>query len=161
MAKKSIHHMDFEALLTVNREVVLLTSEPHEYTPADGEKLKELLADVAERASNEKFDEAVSEKAALLVFKIASGQHFRGGNKRTALVAGLVFLRKNGRKIDIADPTLVSTVDRVGMAGASLDDLYAVMAGLVKKSVAERKSWEGAVKQTVGANREFLIKASA
>ncbi len=158
MAKKAVHHMDFEALVTANREVVMLTNELHEFTPADGEKLKELLDEVKKRASNARFEAAVSEKAALLVFKIASGQHFHGGNKRTALVAGLVFLRKNGHKIDITDSDLVSTVDKAGMAAASLDDLYAVVEELVTKSPVERKSWEAAIKQTVEANRDFLVE---
>ena len=45
MAKKTVHHMDFDSLISVNREVVLLTREPHEFSQADGEKLKELLAE--------------------------------------------------------------------------------------------------------------------
>lgn len=161
MVRKTVHYMDLESLVAVNKEVVLLTNEPHEFTPADGEKLKELLAEVKERADNEKFEEAVSEKAALLVFKIASGQHFRGGNKRTALVAGLVFLRKNGHRINVTDPTFVSTVDRVGVAAATLDDLYGVMEGLVQKSPSDRKSWEAAIKQAVETNKKFLIETGS
>ncbi|MDA4125052.1 MAG: Fic family protein [Thaumarchaeota archaeon] len=156
MAKKPIHHMDFPTLVEANKEVVLLTREPHEYTQADGEKLEELLQEVASRADNQDFEEAVPEKASLLVFKIASGQHFHAGNKRTALVAGLVFLNKNGFKIKINDPDFVSTVDKVGMAAASLDDLNAAMRRLMTKSAVERKGWDNALKQTVEANKKFL-----
>ncbi|MFI5404637.1 MAG: Fic family protein [Candidatus Gagatemarchaeaceae archaeon] len=156
MAKKPIHHMDFPTLVEANKEVVLLTRESHEYTQADGEKLEELLQEVASRADNQDFEEAVPEKASLLVFKIASGQHFHAGNKRTALVAGLVFLNKNGFKIKINDPDFVSTVDKVGMAAASLDDLNAAMRRLMTKSAVERKGWDNALKQTVEANKKFL-----
>lgn len=156
VAKKTVHHMDFDSLLRVNREVVLLTNEPHEFSQADSEKLEELLSEVKERANNEKFEEAVTEKAAFLVFKVASGQHFRAGNKRTALVAGLVFLRKNGYKIDISSPGFVSVVDKVGIAAADLDDVYDIMKASVSKSTQERGSWETAIKKAVEANKKFL-----
>ena len=156
MAKKTVNHLDFDSLLAVNKEVVRLTKEPHEFTEADAEKLKELLSEVENRATNEKFDEALMEKASLLVYKIASGQHFKGGNKRTALVAGLVFLRKNGRQIDITDPGFVSAVDKAGMAAASLDDLYEVMAASLSKSAVERRSWQKAIEGMVQKNQKFL-----
>jgi prophage maintenance system killer protein len=161
VARKTVHHMDFDSLVEINREVVMLTSEPHEFSQADGEKLKELLAEVEGRASNEKPDESINEKAALLVFKLASGQHFRAGNKRTALVGGQVFLRKNGRTMDITDPDLVSTVDRVGIAAAILDDLYGVMKGLISRAPASRKSWDALIKESVESNRKFLVDAGS
>lgn len=156
MAKKSIHHMDFESLVEVNKEVASLTMEAHGYSEADGEKLEELIAEVESRADNEDFDEAVVDKASFLVFKIASGQHFHAGNKRTALVAGLLFLRKNGFNIDMTDESFVSSVDKVGVAAATLDDLYSVMKDLVSKSPAERKGWDKAAKSIVESNRSFL-----
>jgi prophage maintenance system killer protein len=156
MAGRTVHHMDLEALLGVNREVVALTGELHGYSPADGEKLKELIAEVESRADNQDFQEAVPEKASLLVFKIASGQYFHAGNKRTALVAGQAFLRKNGYKLDLSNPDFVSAVDKVGIAAASLDDLYGVMRGLIVRSPAERKGWDKAVKAVVESNAGFL-----
>lgn len=161
VAKKAIHYLDFDTLLMVNKAVVQLTKEPHEFTPADGEKLKELLVEVEERANGEKLEDALSEKAALLVFKIAYGQHFRGGNKRTALLAGYIFLRKNGHKIDITDSSFVSAVDKVGIAAATLDDLYGVMQGLVKKSTADRRSWAKTIEDAVESNRTFLTNTAA
>ncbi len=158
MAKKTIHHMDFETLLDVNKQVVLLTGEPHAYSKADGEKLAGLVKEVELRADNQDFDEAVAEKAALLVYKVASGQYFRAGNKRTALVAGLSFLAKNGYSLDIGDAGFVETVDKAGIAAADLDDLYDVMKGLVGKGKTERRSWEHVVNSVVERNREFLTK---
>ena len=156
MAKRTVRTMDFPALVEVNRQVVLLTGEPHEFLPADRQKLEGLLSEVEVRADTQDPEEAVTEKASLLVFKLASGQYFRAGNKRTALVAGLSFLRKNGWKIEIKDPEFVSLVDRAGVGAATLDDLYSAMSRLITKGPTERKGWEGAVKTAIESNRKFL-----
>ena len=158
MAKRVIRHMDFECLVDINRQVVALTGEPHGYSQADREKLSGLLKEVEQRADNQEFDEAVPDKATLLVFRVASGQYFQAGNKRTALVAGLAFLLKNGRKIDIEDPEFVSTADRVGMAAATLDDLYRHVQRLLVKSPAERKGWDKVVRHVVDSKKDFLTK---
>lgn len=156
VVKRTVHHMDMASLVAVNREVVQQTSEPNEFSKADGKQLELLLRDVESRADNQEFEQAIPEKASLLVYKLASGQHFKAGNKRTALVAGLVFLLKNGYKIGIDDHRFVSVVDRAGMAGASLDDVYDVMQSQIAKTKAERKAWEGIVKQTVATYGKFL-----
>ncbi len=161
VGKKTIHHMDFETLVGVNREVVALTGEPHGYSDADGEKLRSLVEEVEHRADNQDFNEAVAEKAALLVYKIASGQYFRAGNKRTALVAGEAFLVKNGYTLDIEKEEFVSVVDKAGIAAADLDDLYAAIQTLVAKAKTERKGWEGAVKGVVERNRGFLTQLAS
>jgi len=161
VAKKTIHHMDLATLVQVNKDVVALTGEPHEYSAADGEKLAALISEVEARANNQDFEEAVPEKAALLVFKIASGQYFRAGNKRTALVAGVTFLVKNGYSMDIRNSDFVSTVDRAGVAAASLDDLFEVLSGLVRKTPTERKGWENAIRQVIDSNRAFLVRLSS
>ena len=161
MAKKNIHHMDFQTLVQINKEVVALTGEPHGYTPADGEKIEELLKEVEARADNVDFAEAVPDKASLLVFHIASGQHFKTGNKRTALIAGQVFLRKNGYSINLKDEGLVSVVDRVGVAAATLDDLFTAITKLMKKAPVERKGWDKTVSLVVESNRKLLTDVAA
>ena len=161
VGKKTVHHMDFESLLNVNREVVALTREKHEYSDADGLKMRDLLREVDLRADNQDFEEAVPEKASLLVFKIASGQYFRAGNKRTALVAGQIFLLKNGYSIDITNAELVSMVDRAGVAAATLDDLYAVLADLKSESKASRKGWDNTAREVVESNRAFLTELAS
>ena len=158
MGKKIVHHMDFDALANVNKAVVSLTGEPHGYADADKRKLSSLIEEVEHRADNQDFEEAVPEKASLLIFKVATGQYFRAGNKRTALVAGLAFLLKNGYTIDITNSELVSTVDRVGIAAASLDDLYAVMGELKSKSKTNRRGWDGVTKSVVESNKDFLTR---
>ena len=158
MARKVIHHMDFETLLLANREVVALTREPHEYSQADGEKLSQLVKEVEQRANNVKPEEAVREKAALLVFKVASGQYFRAGNKRTALVAGSAFLAKNGIGIDITDPEFVSRVDQAGVAAAGLDDVYEIVRRIARDSKVDRRGWAKAVAAVVESEKDFLTK---
>jgi death-on-curing family protein len=148
--------MDFETLVGVNKEVVGLSRETHSYSEADSKKLAALVKEVEQRADNQEFKEAVSAKAALLVYDIARGQYFHAGNKRTALVAGLAFLLKNGYQMNVEDTELVATVDRVGIAAADLDDLYGVMRGLMTKGKADRKGWDGVVKAAVDMHKKFL-----
>jgi len=161
VAKKTVHHIDFETLLEVNRAVVDLTNEKHQYSAADGRKLRSLVKEVEQRADNQEFEEAVAEKAALLVYDIARGQYFHAGNKRTALVAGLVFLVKNGHTVNIEDEEFVSTVDKAGIAAADLDDLYDVIRGLISKGKAERRGWDAVVKGAVQKHEEFLTKLAS
>lgn len=148
--------MDFETLVEVNKGVVALTQEPHGFAPADGQKLAELVKQVEQRADNQDFESAVAEKASLLVYEVARGQFFRAGNKRTALVAVLAFLAKNGRTLDIKDPGFVGVVDRAGIAAADLDDLFAEVTRLMSKTKTERKSWERTVAAVIESNRDFL-----
>jgi len=161
VAKKTIHHVDFETLVRINAAVVALTKENHEYSSADGRKLRSLVREVEQRADNEEFEDAVAEKAALLVYDIARGQYFHAGNKRTALVAGLAFLTKNGHTVDIEDADFVSTVDKAGIAAADLDDVYAVLRGMISKGKTERRRWDIVVKGAVKKHQEFLTKLAS
>ena len=161
MAPRPVHHMDFDTLVGINKEVVALTGEAHEYTQADGQKLVELVGEVTKRADNQGREEAIPDKASLLIFKLASGQYFHAGNKRTALVAGLVFLAKNGYTLDITNAELASTVDRVGIGAASLDDLYDVVCRLAAKSKAERRGWEKVLAEVVQSHRTLLAKLAS
>lgn len=161
MGKKTIHHMGLDDLVGVNKAVVALTGEPHSYSEADGKKLSSLVKEVEARADNVSPEEAIPEKASLLVFKIASGQYFRAGNKRTALVSGVAFLQKNGYALNLRDTALVDTVDRAGVAAASLDDLFAVIGDLLTKTKTDRKGWGGVVGTVVDANKDFLAGLAA
>ncbi len=161
VGKRTVHHMDFEAVVGVNREVVALTGEPCEYSTADGKKITDLVKEVELRADNQEFEDAVTDKAALLVFKAASGQYFRAGNKRTALVLGLVFLSKNGYTVNIQDPEFLSAVDKAGMGAAGLDELFGIVRRLITKSPVDRKGWDKLVKEKVDSNKGFLTEAGA
>jgi prophage maintenance system killer protein len=90
------------------------------------------VKEVELRANNEEFKEAMIQKTSLLMYRIACGQHFHEGNKRTALVAGSAFLQMNGYSIDIKDGGLVSVIDKAGIATASLNDVYKVVKRLIR-----------------------------
>ena len=66
------------------------------------------------------------------MFRIATGQHFHEGNKRTSLVAGLAFLNMNGYTMDIRDKDLVAVIDRAGIAAASFNELHDAIKRLVR-----------------------------
>lgn len=121
----------------INKEVVSLTGELHEHTEYDDERLRDLVREVASVANDVDFEEAVIQEASLLVYRIASGQHFHEGNKRTALVAGAAFLKMNGYTIALTDEELVRVADKAGVAGATLNEVHDVMKRLVK-NVTER-----------------------
>jgi len=161
VAKKTIHHVDYETLLGVNRAVVALTKEKHEYSPADGKKLRGLIKEVEHRANDQEFEDAVAEKAALLVYDIARGQYFHAGNKRTALVTGLAFLVKNGHSINIESEEFVSAVDKAGIAAADLEDLYTIIRGNTSKARSDRRGWDTVVKGAIEKHREFLTKLAS
>lgn len=116
----------------INRDVVALTKDVHEYTEEDERKLKIKLAGIESEASDEDFKEAVMRKASLLMFGIASGQHFHEGNKRTALVAGSAFLKMNGYELDLKAPDLVAIMDKAGVGLATLNDVHETVKRLVR-----------------------------
>lgn len=128
-----IRYLDFDNLVLTNREVVSLTGEKHEYDEEDEKRMKILLRSVKDLDAGETGKKVIIGKAALLIFKVASGQNFHEGNKRTALVAGLAFLKMNGYTLDIKDARLVSVVDKAGMATVTLKEVEAVIQKLVKR----------------------------
>lgn len=116
----------------INRDVVALTKDLHEYTEDDEEKLKIKLAGIESEGSDEDFKEAVMRKASLLMFGIASGQHFHEGNKRTALVAGSAFLKMNGYELDLKAPDLAAIMDKAGVGLATLNDVHETVKRFVR-----------------------------
>ncbi|MDG6980863.1 MAG: hypothetical protein JRN51_07080 [Nitrososphaerota archaeon] len=158
---KTVHHLDLDTLVHVNKSVVALSGETHSYSESDGKKMSALVKEVEGRADNAAPDESIPDKAALLMFKVASGQYFHAGNKRTSLVSGAVFLAKNGYSLKLNDISLVDVVDRAGMGAASLDDVYAVVRGLLTKGKADRKGWDSLVDSLILQNKDFLTGLAA
>ncbi len=130
--KNRIRLFDFQTLVDINKEVVSLTGDKHEYTREDERELRQLLTEVQETANAEERKESIMQKVSLLVFRLASGQHFHEGNKRTALTAAETFLRANGYTIDISDKELVRVVDKAGIGQASLSKVREVMRRLIR-----------------------------
>jgi len=69
--RRVVHHLDFLALVTINREVVSLTSERHEFDESDERRHKALVKEVRRGAGKETFESAVVEEASTLMFRIA------------------------------------------------------------------------------------------
>ena len=132
MVRRPLRHLDFDSLILINKEVVSLTNERHEYTDEDGRKIRSMLNDIEKLKVNEDLQEAILDKAAFLIFRIASGQYFHEGNKRTAIVAGVSFLRMNGFAANVEDANLVAVVDRAGISTATLNDVKAVLRNLIR-----------------------------
>src|SRR3989304_1474787 len=118
--KNRIRLFDFQTLVNINKEVVSLTGDEHEYAREDERELRQLLTEVQETANAGERKESIIQKVSLLIFRLASGQHFHEGNKRTALTAGESFLRANGYTIEISDKELVQVVDKAGIGQAGL-----------------------------------------
>ncbi len=98
-----IRYFDVKTLVQINAEVVSLTGDKHEYTKGDERKLRQLLTEVEKTANDQERNESIIQKVSLLIFRVANGQHFHEGSKRTALVAAESFLKANGYTIDIKD----------------------------------------------------------
>jgi prophage maintenance system killer protein len=133
LAGRTIRNLDFATLVLINKEVVSLTGEKHEYEDDDETRIKSLVEEIASRYNEETLKEALIKKSSLLVYRISSGQHFHEGNKRTALVAASAFLKMNGRSIDIRDKRLLSVVDRAGTGTATLNEIEAEIRRLTKE----------------------------
>lgn len=132
LTRKPIRHVDFDTLILINREVVSLTRETHEFTDEDERRIRSMLNDVEHLSDDVDPKEMIIGKASLLIFRVASGQYFHEGNKRTALVAGLSFLQMNGFTADIRNADLIAVIDRAGVAAATLNDVQAVLKRMIR-----------------------------
>jgi death-on-curing family protein len=119
-------------LVLINKKVTSLTGEKHEYTDEDERRIRSMLKDVEKLGANYNSMDAMLEKVSLLVYRVASGQYFHEGNKRTALVAGLSFLQMNGFTADIEDSDLVAVIDRAGVSNATLNDVRMKLGKLIR-----------------------------
>jgi prophage maintenance system killer protein len=131
--RKTIRYIDFDTLVRINKEAASLTADKHEYTAEDERRMRSLLKRVEEvEPANGRTEAEILEKASLLMYGIASGQHFHEGNKRTALVAGLAFLEMNGLTLDIKNPDLLAVVDKAGISAAGLNDVRGILQKLIR-----------------------------
>lgn len=70
-------------------------------------------------------------KAAVLAYGIAESQVFVDGNKRTALVAALVFLKVNGHEVPPAEERLYEAMMAIAQKTMTKEDLADVLRELV------------------------------
>ncbi|MDE7024155.1 MAG: type II toxin-antitoxin system death-on-curing family toxin [Ligilactobacillus sp.] len=99
----SFQKMDLELLAGLNEDAEKIFKEEWFYGIKDEDALKSLLA----RVDNcffefEPYPTTVS-KAKVFWYTIATKQMFNNGNKRTALLTALAFLKLNGYKLDFKD----------------------------------------------------------
>ena len=76
----------------------------------------------------------VFSKAAILAYCIAENQVFVDGNKRTALVAALTFLRVNGHKIPPVENQLYNAMIAIAEKKMSKDELADLLKSVTQVS---------------------------
>ncbi len=133
-SKRKLRYPDFEAVTRINQRVVSLTANEHAYTRYDERRLRQLIDDVKATANNEEEHESVTEKVSLLLYRIAGGQYFHEGNKRTAFETAKVFLRANGYSMDVRDTDLLRVIDRVAIGQASLSEVRSIVRRSVRSA---------------------------
>jgi death on curing protein len=72
-------------------------------------------------------------QAAVLAHGIAEGQHFIDGNKRTALIAMLVFLEINGWRIEASDLELADWI--LSFSGGATPEVVAKLVTSAMRSI--------------------------
>ncbi|HTB70001.1 MAG TPA: type II toxin-antitoxin system death-on-curing family toxin [Solirubrobacteraceae bacterium] len=72
-------------------------------------------------------------QAAVLAHGIAEGQYFIDGNKRTALIAMLVFLEINGSRIEASDPELADWI--LGFSSGATPEAVAALVASSMRSI--------------------------
>ncbi len=127
-----LKYPEFSELATINKEAVALTGEEHNYDSYDEEGLRAILANLQGLYNDLPGLECITNKVTYLIFSIAYEQRFHEGNKRTALIIGETFLKRNGYTIDIEDQGLLQILDRCAIQAATLKDLYPEIKRLIK-----------------------------
>jgi len=127
-----MNYPEFNEIVEINRRVVNLTGDAHFYDADDAMKIRGILEDLEAIYNDLEPEEQITRKAALLIHRMASGQCFHEGNKRTALIAAQFFLRQNGYDIDIKDKELLTVLDRSAILTATLKDVYPEIRRLIK-----------------------------
>ena len=97
-----------DLVVTIDREVVAQTGEPHVLLNGG------LLISAVERPRNywHYGEDDMVTLAAMLLLGIGQNHPFEQGNKRSALLAALVFLETNGYTLEIDDPIYLANLIR-------------------------------------------------
>lgn len=72
-------------------------------------------------------------QAAVLAHGVAEGQQFIDGNKRTALIAMLVFLEINGWRVEASDPELADWI--LSFSGGATPEAVAKLVSSQMRSI--------------------------
>lgn len=112
--------------------MVALTKDEHKYTEHDEKEIRRLLSDTRRVANREEQSDSIIEKVSLLIYRIAGGQHYLEGNKRTALAVAETFLKFNGYTMDIGDKSLLDILSKVAVGQASLSSVRDIVRQLTR-----------------------------
>ena len=112
-------------------EVILLHHT--EVTTSRGVRDRGLLASAVARPASTAFGvdvhRGIAAKTAALLEALVMNHPFLDGNKRTGVLAALVFAELNGAPIETSDDTIVDTVYAIIDRLIDLDSLTAIVAG--------------------------------
>lgn len=78
---------------------------------------------------------ALSDKAAILFLNLMKKHCFHNGNKRTAYMSLLLFLRKNGYRMDLDTDTAVQLCVNVATWPGNFDDLKKKTTVFIQKNI--------------------------
>ena len=104
METMQIHYLEKSLVIELNEKIIVEWNNRHpespEYMAESGSGLDEVLS-IVKKAGNDQADhkDKIIVKAAHLLGGIPWAQSFSGANKRTAILATTIFLRRNGLSI--------------------------------------------------------------
>jgi death-on-curing family protein len=136
MPSHRIRYPSLVVIIEINRSVVSLTKDEHSFDEYDRSRLSQILDEMkteGENPSVKTIKGRIVKKASYLMFRLASGQHFHEGNKRTAIVATATFLAANGFVMPQGNPAIERLLDKIAIGSPDVDirQLESVMEGLV------------------------------
>lgn len=94
---KRVVYPSLEFIILTNKRALEFTGEEHGYKENDMESLKIMLANLRKVGRRESsFKQRMLKKSSFLMYRLARGQRFYEGNKRTAFMVTREFLLENG-----------------------------------------------------------------
>ena len=100
-----INYVDIDVIIKINKRIIELWNQRHsdrpEFLDVGTDRIEEVLNKVKSVANDLEFEDMLIEKSAYLIGGLAWNQPFSGGNKRTAILTGTVFLLQNGFRLNI------------------------------------------------------------
>ncbi|GAP00485.1 type II toxin-antitoxin system death-on-curing family toxin [Fructobacillus ficulneus] len=98
-----VNSLTVDRMKSLNKQAEKMFETDSIYGLKDLEGLEQLLALCNQETFGREYHPTIVDKAAYLWYSLATKQLFHNGNKRTALLAGLVFLDQNFIKFKIKD----------------------------------------------------------
>lgn len=123
--------------LTIDLVVHFHENQIEEYGGASGIRDSALLESAVNQAQSsfggEYLHKDLFEMSAAYGYHLCKNHPFIDGNKRTALICMLVFLHRNGFKLEVNKKLLYATMIELASGGLSKDDLSNFLRSCAKK----------------------------